>query len=106
MLLELENVHVHYGKVEALKGISLTVDEGEIVTLIGGNGAGKTTTLKTISGIRPLSSGAIRFDGHDLAGVPATSPATCHTATSGASRSPAPSPPGPACCCSTSPRPA
>src|SRR5207248_10392460 len=71
MLLELEDVHVHYGKVEALKGISLDVDEGEIVTLIGGNGAGKSTTLKTISGLRPLTSGAIRFRGEDIAGVPA-----------------------------------
>lgn len=71
MLLELGDVHVHYGAVEALKGISLEVDQGEIVTLIGGNGAGKTTTLKTISGLRPLTSGSIRFDGADLAGVPA-----------------------------------
>jgi branched-chain amino acid transport system ATP-binding protein len=62
-LLELVDVHVHYGKVEAIKGISLSVEEGEIVTLIGANGAGKTTTLKTISGIRPLSSGEIRFQG-------------------------------------------
>jgi branched-chain amino acid transport system ATP-binding protein len=71
MLLELEDVHVHYGKVEALKGVSVTVDEGEIVTLIGANGAGKTTTLKTISGVRPLTSGAIRFDGQDITGRPA-----------------------------------
>ena len=71
MLLELEDVHVHYGKVEALKGISLTVDEGEIVTLIGGNGAGKSTTLKTISGLRPVTSGRIRFQGDDIVGVPA-----------------------------------
>jgi len=70
-LLELEDVHVHYGKVEALKGVSLHVGKGEIVALIGGNGAGKTTTLKTISGVRPLSSGAIRFEGANLAGVPA-----------------------------------
>ena len=56
MLLELSGVHVHYGKVEALKGISLTVEEGEIVTLIGGNGAGKSTTLKTISGPRTGST--------------------------------------------------
>ncbi len=69
MLLELERVHVHYGKVEALKGVSLHVDEGEIVTLIGGNGAGKSTTLKTISGLRPLSAGAIRLRGEDIVGV-------------------------------------
>jgi branched-chain amino acid transport system ATP-binding protein len=71
MLLEVEDVHVHYGKVEALKGVSLTVDEGEIVTLIGGNGAGKSTTLKTISGLRPVTSGRIRFQGDDIVGVPA-----------------------------------
>lgn len=58
-LLELRDVRVHYGKVEAVKGISLAVHEGEIVTLIGANGAGKSTTLKTISGIRPLSGGEI-----------------------------------------------
>jgi branched-chain amino acid transport system ATP-binding protein len=68
VLLELEDVHVHYGKVEALKGISLTVDEGEIVTLIGGNGAGKSTTLKTISGLRTVTSGGIRFQGEDIVG--------------------------------------
>ena len=71
MLLELTDVHVHYGKVHALKGISLTVDAGEIVTLIGGNGAGKSTTLKTISGLRPLTSGSIRFKGEEIVGVPA-----------------------------------
>ncbi len=71
MLLELHDVHVHYGKVEALKGISLGVDHGEIVTLIGANGAGKTTTLKTISGLRPVTSGTVSFEGQDLAGVPA-----------------------------------
>jgi branched-chain amino acid transport system ATP-binding protein len=71
MLLELEDVHVHYGKVEALKGISFSVDEGEIVTLIGANGAGKTTTLKTISGVRPVTSGRIRFQGQDIVGVAA-----------------------------------
>jgi branched-chain amino acid transport system ATP-binding protein len=71
MLLELEDVHVHYGKIEALKGISFTVEEGEVVTLIGSNGAGKSTTLRTISGVRPVSSGAIRFQGRDIAGVAA-----------------------------------
>lgn len=69
MLLELEDVHVHYGKIEALKGISLAVAEGEVVTLIGGNGAGKTTTLRTISGLRPVTSGRIRFDGRDIVGL-------------------------------------
>jgi branched-chain amino acid transport system ATP-binding protein len=71
MLLELEDVQVHYGAIAALKGISITVDEGEIVSLLGANGAGKTTTLKTISGVRPLTSGRIVFDGQDMAGVPA-----------------------------------
>ncbi|HEV3402143.1 MAG TPA: ABC transporter ATP-binding protein [Acidimicrobiales bacterium] len=71
MLLTLEDVHVHYGKVEALKGVSLEVGEGEMVALIGANGAGKTTTLKTISGVRPVTAGAIRFEGQDLLGVPA-----------------------------------
>ena len=71
MLLELEEVHVHYGAIAALRGISASVEEGEIVSLLGANGAGKTTTLKTISGVRPLTSGRIRFQGEDLAGVPA-----------------------------------
>jgi branched-chain amino acid transport system ATP-binding protein len=65
-LLELENVHTYYGNIHALKGISLTVEEAEIVSLIGGNGAGKSTTLNTISGItRPLE-GSIRLAGEDL----------------------------------------
>jgi branched-chain amino acid transport system ATP-binding protein len=63
MLLELDEIYVHYGKIEAISGISLDVDEGEIVTLIGANGAGKSTTLKTISGLRTVSRGEIRFDG-------------------------------------------
>jgi branched-chain amino acid transport system ATP-binding protein len=71
MLLELRDVFVNYGSVAALKGVSLVVNDGEIVTLIGGNGAGKTTTLKTISGLRPVKSGSIRFDGDDIVGVPA-----------------------------------
>jgi branched-chain amino acid transport system ATP-binding protein len=66
MLLELKDVHVNYGKIQALKGISLDVDNGEIVTLIGANGAGKTTTLKTISGLRSVVHGAIRFNGRDI----------------------------------------
>ena len=71
MLLELEDLHVHYGAIAALKGVSASVDEGEIVTLLGANGAGKTTTLKTISGLRPISTGRILFQGEDLAGVAA-----------------------------------
>ncbi|MGI8336194.1 ABC transporter ATP-binding protein [Actinomadura scrupuli] len=70
MLLEVEDIHVHYGKIEALKGVTLQVDEGEIVTLIGANGAGKTTTLKTISGLRPLTSGRITFAGKDISKLP------------------------------------
>jgi branched-chain amino acid transport system ATP-binding protein len=70
MLLEIQDIHVHYGKIEALKGVSVDVGEGEIVTLIGANGAGKSTTLKTISGLRPLSSGRIVFDGRDISRMP------------------------------------
>ena len=71
MRLEIKDLHVHYGKIEAIKGISVVVNEGEIVTLIGANGAGKTTTLKTISGLRKVSSGQIIFDGHDISKLPA-----------------------------------
>ena len=70
-LLELAGVHVHYGKIEAVKGIDLKVPAGEIVTLIGGNGAGKTTTLKTISGIHRPSKGTIAFRGGRIDGMPA-----------------------------------
>jgi branched-chain amino acid transport system ATP-binding protein len=70
-LLDLTDVHVHYGGIEAVKGISLSVDEGEIVTLIGGNGAGKTTTLKTISGLKRPSIGRITFRGERIDVVPA-----------------------------------
>jgi len=71
MRLEIKDLRVHYGKIEAIKGISVVVNQGEIVTLIGANGAGKTTTLKTISGLRKVSSGAIIFDGQDISKVPA-----------------------------------
>jgi branched-chain amino acid transport system ATP-binding protein len=71
MRLEIKDLRVHYGKIEAIKGISVVVNEGEIVTLIGANGAGKTTTLKTISGLRPVSSGSIVFDGKDISKLPA-----------------------------------
>ncbi|HVM07362.1 MAG TPA: ABC transporter ATP-binding protein [Acidimicrobiales bacterium] len=70
-MLRVDNIRVHYGKVEALKGVSFDVNAGEIVTLIGGNGAGKTTTLKTVSGVRAVSTGRLVFEGSDLTKVPA-----------------------------------
>jgi branched-chain amino acid transport system ATP-binding protein len=66
-MLEVENIHTYYGNIHALKGVSLTVDKGEIVTLIGGNGAGKSTTLRTITGIMKPLEGQVRLDGEDLA---------------------------------------
>ncbi|BFU45940.1 ABC transporter ATP-binding protein [Krasilnikovia sp. MM14-A1004] len=66
MLLELDNVTLLYGRIQALHGISLTVAQGEIVALIGANGAGKSTTMRAISGLRPVAQGAIRFDGEDI----------------------------------------
>jgi branched-chain amino acid transport system ATP-binding protein len=69
-LLELRDVVVRYGKIEALKGISVRVEAGEVVTLIGANGAGKTTTLKTISGLRPVTSGDVLFEGESIVGLP------------------------------------
>jgi branched-chain amino acid transport system ATP-binding protein len=71
MHLEINDLHVFYGKIEAIKGISVTVNQGEIVTLIGANGAGKTTTLKTISGLRKVSGGNIVFDGVDISNLKA-----------------------------------
>jgi branched-chain amino acid transport system ATP-binding protein len=71
MHLEIKDLRVHYGKIEAIKGISFHVNQGEIVTLIGANGAGKTTTLKTISGLRGVSSGSIIFDGKDISKIAA-----------------------------------
>jgi branched-chain amino acid transport system ATP-binding protein len=65
-LLEVEDVHTYYGNIEALKGISIEVEEGEIVTLIGSNGAGKSTTLRSISGLTPPRVGSIRFDGREI----------------------------------------
>jgi branched-chain amino acid transport system ATP-binding protein len=65
-LLEIENVHTYYGQIHALKGVSLTVDKGEIVTLIGANGAGKSTLLKTTSGLLRPRQGSICLDGEDL----------------------------------------
>ncbi len=68
--LELQNVHSYYGNIHALKGISVTVEEGEILTLIGGNGAGKTTTLRTISGLMHPRQGKIFYQGQDLTYTP------------------------------------
>jgi branched-chain amino acid transport system ATP-binding protein len=70
-LLELHDVHVHYGNIHALKGISIEVAEGEIVTLIGANGAGKSTTLNAISGLVRPSAGSIHYDGQDITRIPA-----------------------------------
>jgi branched-chain amino acid transport system ATP-binding protein len=70
-MLEVNDIHTYYGNIHALKGISLTVEEGEIVTLIGANGAGKTTTLRTISGLLTPREGSISYLGKDIIGVPA-----------------------------------
>ncbi|MFA9403250.1 MAG: ABC transporter ATP-binding protein [Anaerolineales bacterium] len=70
-MLELIDVHAYYGNIHALKGISITVEEGEIVTLIGANGAGKTTTLRTITGLLKPKTGSVILDGEDLAPYPA-----------------------------------
>jgi len=70
-LLELEGVDAYYGRVQALRAISLTVEVGEVVTLIGGNGAGKSTALRAITGLVPVAAGAIRFDGMDITRLPA-----------------------------------
>ncbi|MFI0778674.1 ABC transporter ATP-binding protein [Streptomyces sp. NPDC021212] len=70
-LLEVEDLRVAYGKIEAVKGISFSVEAGQVVTLIGTNGAGKTTTLRTLSGLLAPLGGTIRFNGKPLSGVPA-----------------------------------
>jgi branched-chain amino acid transport system ATP-binding protein len=70
-LLEVSDIRARYGAIEALKGVSLTVEEGEVVTLIGSNGAGKSTTLRSISGLTPASAGTVTFDGEDITRVPA-----------------------------------
>jgi branched-chain amino acid transport system ATP-binding protein len=70
-LLEVQDVHTYYGNIHALKGVSVEVDEGEIVTLIGANGAGKSTTLKTISGLTPPTHGRVILEGQDITDIPA-----------------------------------
>ena len=69
-LLELDDVHTFYGNIEALKGISVKVEEGEIVTMIGSNGAGKSTTLRSVSGLTPPREGSIKFDGNEIGETP------------------------------------
>lgn len=68
-LLQLDNLHTYYGKIHALKGVSLTVEKGEIVTLVGSNGAGKSTTLRSISGLVRPQQGSIRLEGQDITGM-------------------------------------
>jgi branched-chain amino acid transport system ATP-binding protein len=70
-LLEVSDIHAHYGSIEALKGVSLTVEPGEVVTLIGANGAGKSTTLRSISGLTPATAGSITFEDDEITRVPA-----------------------------------
>ena len=70
-LLEVEDIHTYYGSIEALKGVSLEVQDGEVVTLIGSNGAGKSTTLRSISGLSPPRTGSIRFRGEEISTMPA-----------------------------------
>ena len=70
-MLEVKNIHTYYANIHALKGISLTVEENEIVTLIGGNGAGKTTTLRTISGLLKPRAGEVFFEGEKISNTPA-----------------------------------
>jgi len=71
LLLKLENLEVYYGVIQAIKGISFEVNEGEVIALIGANGAGKTTILHTITGLVSAKSGSMLFDGHDLTKTPA-----------------------------------
>lgn len=71
VMLEVDDLHVSYGKIEAVKGISFTVEAGQVVTLIGGNGAGKTTTLRTLSGLLRPMAGRITFEGQDISAMPA-----------------------------------
>src|ERR671933_1933953 len=68
--LEVDDISTFYGNIQALKGVSLTVEDGEVVTLIGSNGAGKSTTLRSISGLTPPRSGSIRFDGKEIGETP------------------------------------
>ena len=70
-MIEVRDLHVHYGGIHAIKGVSLSVEDGEVVTLIGSNGAGKSTTLRTVSGLKKPTSGQVLVDGHDITGMSA-----------------------------------
>jgi len=76
-LLEVEGIHTFYGGIQALRGVSLTVEEGEAVTIIGSNGAGKSTTLRSISGLTPARSGTITFEGEEITRLPAHEIVAC-----------------------------
>ena len=71
VLLEARDIVVHYGRIEALHGVSVVVREGELVTMLGANGAGKTTMMRALSGLRPLSAGSVWFEGRDITGIKA-----------------------------------
>jgi branched-chain amino acid transport system ATP-binding protein len=76
-LLQVEDIHTYYGAIEALRGVSLTVEEGEVVTIIGSNGAGKSTTLRSISGLTPARSGKVTFEEQDITSLPAHEIVSC-----------------------------
>jgi branched-chain amino acid transport system ATP-binding protein len=82
ILLEVDGIHTYYGAIQALRGVSLTVEEGEVVTIIGSNGAGKSTTLRSISGLTPARSGKVTFAGQDITHVPAHEIVDCGIALS------------------------
>jgi branched-chain amino acid transport system ATP-binding protein len=81
-LLQVEDIHTYYGAIQALRGVSLTVEEGEVVTIIGSNGAGKSTTLRSISGLTPARSGKVTFAGKDITRLPAHEIVDCGIALS------------------------
>ncbi len=81
-LLEVQDIHTYYGAIEALRGVSLSVEEGEVVTIIGSNGAGKSTTLRSISGLTPATTGKITFEGQDITTMPAHEIVACGIALS------------------------
>jgi len=76
-LLEVDDIHTYYGAIEALRGVSLRVEEGEVVTIIGSNGAGKSTTLRSISGLTPARSGKVMFAGGEITRLPAHEVVAC-----------------------------